>query len=290
MQPIKTYCAQNSVRLLMAAAIIAGLCFGVLDPSVAVAGGFVFLGDTAPTSLKELHEAMQKAFDTMRGEIKKVQDTADGALTEVKKEGTLHGETNTKLTEVMTAAKAAQDQVKEFATRILDVEQKLVRRPGGGNGDEAKSIGTRFVESKEFKDAIAAGNNSTPWVKIGSIHKALISDASGTNPQALVAPQRAPGIIMPALRRLTIRDLLPQLQTDSNLIYYAKENVFTNNAAIVFSSPNDRENVSKPESTLTFTAAQAVVETIAHWLQASRQILPMPKACATTSTRGCSTG
>jgi hypothetical protein len=165
MQPIKTYCAQNSVRLLMAAVIIAGLCFGVLDPSVAVAGGFVFLGDTAPTSLKELHEAMQKAFDTMRGEIKKVQDTADGALTEVKKEGTLHGETNTKLTEVMTAAKAAQDQVKEFATRILDVEQKLVRRPGGGNGDEAKSIGTRFIESKEFKDAIAAGNNSTPWVK-----------------------------------------------------------------------------------------------------------------------------
>lgn len=226
-----------------------------------------------PGDLKELNAAMEKAFETMRGEIKKVQDTADKALDEVKKEGTLHGETNTKLTEVMTSAKAAQDAVGEFKARILDVEQKLAQRPGGGGGDEAKSIGTRFIEAKEFKDAVAAGNNSTPWVKIGSIHKAVISDASGTNPQALVAPQRVPGIIMPALRRLTIRDLLPQLATDTNLIYYAKENVFTNSAAIVFSSPNDRENVSKPESGITFTAAQAVVETIAHWLQASRQIL-----------------
>ena len=63
------------------------------------------------------------------------------------------------------------------------------------------------------------------------------------------------------------------------MIEYAKENVYTNSAAIVYSSP-DFENVTKPESNITFTLSSAPVVTIAHWLAASRQLLSDAPALA----------
>ena len=78
---------------------------------------------------------------------------------------------------------------------------------------------------------------------------------------------QVPGIIMPGLRRLTIRDLLAQGRISSNSLEYVRENVFTNNAASV------AEKALKPESDITFTKQTANVKTIAHWIQASRQVM-----------------
>jgi HK97 family phage major capsid protein len=110
-------------------------------------------------------------------------------------------------------------------------------------------------------------------VNVGSIHrKTAMINATGQN-QPLVPDQRVGGIITAPNRRLTIRDLLPQLTTTSNLVQFASENVFTNNAGPQFSSPNDKENVLKNESGITFTLSNAAVATIAHWIPASRQLL-----------------
>ncbi|HFJ7157007.1 TPA: phage portal protein [Escherichia coli] len=76
-----------------------------------------------------------------------------------------------------------------------------------------------------------------------------------------------PGIIMPGLRRLTIRDLLAQGRTSSNALEYVREEVFTNNADVV------AEKALKPESDITFSKQTANVKTIAHWVQASRQVM-----------------
>ncbi|MCP5934136.1 phage major capsid protein, partial [Klebsiella pneumoniae] len=80
---------------------------------------------------------------------------------------------------------------------------------------------------------------------------------------ALVQPQQLPGILMPGLRRLTVRDLLAQGRITSNALEYVRENVFTNAAAPV------EEGTLKPESNITFTKETANVKTIAHWIQAS---------------------
>ena len=82
-----------------------------------------------------------------------------------------------------------------------------------------------------------------------------------------VQPQQLPGILMPGLRRLTVRDLLAQGRITSNALEYVRENVFTNAAAPV------AEGTLKPESNITFTKETANVKTIAHWIQASRQIM-----------------
>jgi HK97 family phage major capsid protein len=65
---------------------------------------------------------------------------------------------------------------------------------------------------------------------------------------------------------------MPVGRTASNLVQYTKENVYTNNAAAQYSSPN-RENVTKPESGITFTLANAAVVTLAHFIPVSRQVL-----------------
>ncbi len=83
---------------------------------------------------------------------------------------------------------------------------------------------------------------------------------------------RVPGIINNPNRVLTIRDLLPVGTTNSNLVQFTRENVFTNNSGPQYSSPN-RENVTKPESGITFTLANAPVVTLAHFIPVSRQVL-----------------
>lgn len=78
---------------------------------------------------------------------------------------------------------------------------------------------------------------------------------------------QVPGIVMPGLRRLTIRDLLAQGRISSNSLEYVREEVFTNNAASV------AEKALKPESDITFSKQTANVKTVAHWVQASRQVM-----------------
>jgi HK97 family phage major capsid protein len=57
-------------------------------------------------------------------------------------------------------------------------------------------------------------------------------------------------------------------RTNSNLIQYTVEQSFTNAAA-----PQAGENVAKAESALTFALRNAAVQTLAHWIPASRQVL-----------------
>ena len=107
-------------------------------------------------------------------------------------------------------------------------------------------------------------------VKVGSFQKAIVN-ATGQN-QPLVPAQRI-AFLMPTERRLLVRDLLPMGRMTGNAIEYAKENVFTNSAAPQFFSPTTYENITKPESNITFTLATAVAITLAHWIAASRQVL-----------------
>ncbi len=230
------------------------------------------------TEMKELNAALKKAFDEMQDNIKRAQDTAMKALEESRTEGTLHAKTNEKLTEFNTAAEKLGETVKELKTRTLELEQKLDKRPVSEPA-RAKSIGQIVAESEEFKAACGNRNAKTMnAVTVGSFHsKANILNVNPpSSVQPLVQGDRQPGIISPGLRRLTIRDLLPQTTTNSNLIEFARELLFTNAAAPQggTTSPDEvTEGEAKAESSLTFEFASTPVITIAHFIPASRQIL-----------------
>jgi HK97 family phage major capsid protein len=154
----------------------------------------------------------------------------------------------------------------EVKNRILALEQKATA-PRGEGSEEAKSVGEVVTESAEFK-SLKNGGARTGKINVGAIHeKTNVVNASGQN-QPLVPAFRRPGIQGPGLRRLTVRDLLPSTPIASNLVEYAKENVFTNAAAM-----QANEGDPKAESAITFTLSYSAVQTLAHWIPVSRQLL-----------------
>ncbi len=98
--------------------------------------------------------------------------------------------------------------------------------------------------------------------------KAITSLSTGDGGAGdLIIPQRVPGIIRQPDRAMTIRDLLSVGRTSSNAIEFVQETGFTNNAAPV------AEGAQKPESSIDFQLQTSPVRTIAHWIQASKQVL-----------------
>lgn len=91
---------------------------------------------------------------------------------------------------------------------------------------------------------------------------------------SLVEAQRLPGIVTPAERRLTIRDVVGSAQTSSSNVEYVIETGFTNNAA------PQVETQPKAKSDLTFDLRSAPVRTLAHIFVASKQILDDAPALA----------
>jgi HK97 family phage major capsid protein len=189
--------------------------------------------------------------------IEDQQTRLQGLFDEQKQEISSTGEISKKLQADFITL---QEELKTSGARLFDLESKFA---GGelDNPDTKKNFAERAAE-----DIKKGWNGSTSGkVDVKSFSKAL---GSGTgSASALVQAQRNPGILMPGLRRLTIRDLLAQGRTTSNAIEYVRENVFTNGAAPV------AEGALKPETQLTFTKETANVKTIAHWIQAARQIM-----------------
>ena len=132
------------------------------------------------TELKELNVALQKAFGDMQKGVDKSQEIAEQATAEVKKYGTLTGETNAKLGEIGGEMKKLSDALADVKARTLDIEQKGAHRPGGL--EQTKSAGAIFADSQELKDMVDRGMQGSKAVNVGSIRsKAAIVNAIGSN-------------------------------------------------------------------------------------------------------------
>jgi HK97 family phage major capsid protein len=168
--------------------------------------------------------------------------------------------------ETKSALEKLSDQNAELSDKCLEIERRVTEGFNGAQKAAQESIGEMFVKSDGFK-AIAEGRSKFARMEI----KTAIINATGQN-QPLVPADRLVGIIQNPNRVLTIRDVLPVGRTTSNLVEFTKENVFTNNAGPQYDSPAF-ENVTKPESGITFTLESAPVVTLAHFIPLSRQVL-----------------
>lgn len=169
---------------------------------------------------------------------------------------------------IETANKIALEVAAQAAT-IVELQQKL--QDGVIAGQAApETLGAMVIKTEEFK-AYAKGQTSKLRIEANTI---IGVDGGGQPSSTLVPTQRAPGIVGGAFRALRVLDLLPQGVTTSNSIEYARELLFTNNAAETV------EAGAKPESVLTFEPVTAPVRTIAHFIKASKQILEDAPALA----------
>ncbi len=201
----------------------------------------------------ELAAEVKRDFETKHDKVKEI---AEKALAEAEK-GTPLAQTAKELADQAITA------MTEAKSRLDEIEQKMARSREQGN--DALSAGERFVEDEGFKSF--AGQTRPRGRHIVEVKDitSLTTDAAGSV-GSLVQPQRVAGTELPR-RRMTIRALLAQGNTNSNAIEYDKEKAFTNSADVV------AEGALKPQSELQFEDASAPVRTIAHWMRASVQIL-----------------
>ena len=204
----------------------------------------------------EMDDVM-RALAARDAEIKSFATKADG---EIKEHGKILGETKSALERLAQEGTGLQQ-------RLLDVEQKLARRAGSGE-PETKSLGEQFTESAEFKALAARGEDrGRARMKVKAV-TTITSVTTGTGAAgALIRPDRQPGIITPAQRALTIRNLLLPGRTSSNSVEYVRETGYQNMAAPV------AEAALKPQSDLKFENVTTPVRTLAHWVLASKQVL-----------------
>ncbi|HBV0440942.1 TPA: phage major capsid protein [Escherichia coli] len=188
-------------------------------------------------AIEESQQKMTQLFDAQKAEIESTGQVSKQLQSDLMK---------------------VQEELTKSGARLFDLEQKLAS--GAENPGEKKSFSERAAE-----ELIKSWDGKQGTFGAKTFNKSLGSDAGSAG--SLIQPMQIPGIIMPGLRRLTIRDLLSQGRTSSNALEYVREEVFTNNAAVV------AEKALKPESDITFSKQTANVKTIAHWVQASRQVM-----------------
>lgn len=132
----------------------------------------------------------------------------------------------------------------------------------------AGSLGKQFVESAQYKGLRDRGLQGGSW-STGAIpmeYKTLLDTSSGSG-GTLIQPDVSPGILPLLFQRLTVADLMPSGNTDSNTVRYLKETTATNAADTV------AEGAAKPESAFVFDDIDESVRKIATFLPVTDEML-----------------
>lgn len=147
---------------------------------------------------------------------------------------------------------------------------------------EYKSLGQRFVESAEFKGHRDSGFMDkafliddielTAGVQYKDVHSGSISAV--THP-GFGSVYRAPMVQSPMLS-WRVRDLFPQMSTNSVMIEFIEELGFVDQADNAAAPVPERDGDTfglKPKSNIRFDIKTTPIRTLAHWVPASRNVL-----------------
>jgi HK97 family phage major capsid protein len=196
----------------------------------------------------------------MDTDIKSALDAHGKAVDEAmaKYEGQLreHGE-------VATEAKAEVKALAEkFEAAVTEIAQKL---EGAKQHEASKlSAGSEFVKSEGFKQLVSGQVQRTRL----EVKNTVLSDATTT------FPDQRPGVIPGDFAPTTIREALPSITVTGNMVNSLREDAWTNSAREV------TQGDAKPESDITFEAYNVPIETVAHFIKVSVQLLADAPAVA----------
>lgn len=223
--------------------------------------------DAGGKDLEKLLAEVNSQLTRIESDVKK---TAEEALKQSKDAGATTAELKKSADDLLVAQRQLVDaqakltgRLEKLETRNTDLEQQLAangRRPGADD----KTFGQMFAGHDDVKAFAARGCRGTMRLMM-PVKQAITS--SNTSAGDLIWSDRDREIVGMPRRQMTIRSLLGQGRTTSNLIEYAKQVTRTNNARPV------TEGGSKPESNYVWDRADAPVRTIAHWVSVSRQAM-----------------
>lgn len=157
-------------------------------------------------------------------------------------------------------ASEAKDAVvalsRKFEDAMTEIGQKMGKHQAAT--DALLSPGAEFIKSDEFS---ALKDRKIQSARV-EVKNTVLNSATTTS-----YPQNNPGIVPGIFKPLTIRDVLPSGSTSAIMVVGTKEASRTNSAAEV------AQGAAKAESALTFSQYNVPIETIAHFIKVSNQLL-----------------
>ncbi len=176
--------------------------------------------------------------------------------------------------ERLKAAGIADDTfINALSTRLQSLEQAVAGGAAGAPSVRGLGIANPFGE--EFAQRLKMLGDGHPTT--GAVHlkgvgikhlKALVNLPEGGGTVGVqTQPQRGP-MIGPAVAPLTLVDLLPSTPVGTDAYEFVQLTRAANNAAV-----QAAEGDQKPETEFDSNLVTAKIATVAHWTQASRQVL-----------------
>ena len=224
------------------------------------------MSEVDETELGELLEAQTKSLDAHKKKLDDAYKGLDGRVEKLQEDietrGKETGESIEAFKETEAKVITLEDDLKAAAQALDEIKS------GGGSPEAHKTLADCAIEFLEKSGGYKGGNVVLVNDFEGSMFsRKTVSDAAGSA-GSLLEPDIQPGIIADPVRTLSIRQLLTAIPTNRDSIKFYREDVFTNAAA-----SQAGQGALKAESNITFTADSTDIETIAHWIPITDQIL-----------------
>jgi HK97 family phage major capsid protein len=206
-----------------------------------------------------------------------IKATQDGLKSVEVKVGEALAKYEGQLKEAGDVAVKTREELKSLSERHRDLSDAFTSMAQKGvkmeKAEAPKSFGQEFIASDAYKNLISGASGRA---RIELKNTIIGEGGSPVDPVNTLNPaDRMPGVVAGAFRSLSLLDFIPTGTTNSNLVEYTKDDVFTNDAA------ETREAADKPESDQTFALVSVPVRTIAHFLKISKQVMDDAPAVAT---------
>lgn len=222
------------------------------------------------SDLNDVKAAIEDRANEIKGVVegvRKAHETLDGV---VKTIGDQIGEHGKELETTKNDFQAQVEKVSKLESTLDDLVEKMVQLPNEGKA--RKSVGELAAEAEVCKNY--QGGHAVLLQHDGPLFAKDIT-SGGASAGATIEPYVRPGIQTEPNRAHIVRDLLITLTIATNSVEWVRELVFTNNAA-----PQAGEGAAKAKSDITFEKQNSPVQTIAHWIAASRQVLADSRSLA----------
>lgn len=185
-------------------------------------------------------KAVEAAVEKYEGQVKDAGTASNEAKAAVQK---LSEEFKSELAKM----NAAMIDIAQKSAAPIDTKSKPI------------SAAEEFVKSEEFKAFKEGGRSSRARIEVKNT---ILADNTTTT-----WFDQIPGVVPGAFLPLNVYRSLPQFQTGTDSVVLMRENSFTNNAR------GQTEGQEKAQSAITFNKYNVAIETIAHWLKVSKQLL-----------------
>lgn len=197
----------------------------------------------------ELNDMIDAGFKSVQekvgAELKSAMEKYEGQLKD----------TGTVANEAKSAVIALSEEFKTVTASVNELAQKSA---AGLHADAPLlSAGAEFVKSEGFKQLLK-GEREKVRVEV----KNTVTSDSTT-----VFPFQRPGVIAGDFKPLTIRELFRSIPVSTNMVNSLREDSFTNSAAEV------SQGAAKNESDVVFEQYNVPIQTVAHWIKISKQLM-----------------